>query len=154
MCVFLLSRFSRVRLFATPWTVARQAPLSMGFSRQEHCSGLPCPPPGDLPHPGTEPPSLTSPALAGGFFTTNGHLGSPSSLCNCGLTGRRPGWKLSLLWLERELLENRAREGKKRAESNGVRFLIESSGNRTRPLGPSGDCPSPLSFTLAPLWST
>ena len=65
----LLSRFSHVRLFATPWTVARQAPLSMGFFRQEYWSGLPCPPPGDLPHPGIEPVSL-SPALAGGFFPT------------------------------------------------------------------------------------
>ena len=55
---------------ATPWTVAHQAPLSMGFSRQEYWSGLPYPPPGDLPDPGIEPTSLTSPALAGGFFTT------------------------------------------------------------------------------------
>ena len=46
---------SCVRLFATPWTAARQAPLSMGFSRQEYWSGLPCPPPGDLPNPGIEP---------------------------------------------------------------------------------------------------
>ena len=46
---------SRVRLFATPWTVAGQAPLSMGFSRQEYWSGLPFPSPGDLPNPGTEP---------------------------------------------------------------------------------------------------
>ena len=61
---------SRVRLFATPWTVAHQAPLSMGFSRQEHWSGLPQPPPRDLPHPGIAPASLPSPALAGGFFTT------------------------------------------------------------------------------------
>ena len=53
----------------TPWTVAHQAPLPTGFSRQEHWSGLPCPPPGDLPDPGTEPVSLMSPALAGGFFT-------------------------------------------------------------------------------------
>ena len=55
---------------ATPWTVARQAPLSMGFSRQEYWSRLPCPPPEDLPDPGTE---LTPPtrALAGGFFTTS-----------------------------------------------------------------------------------
>ena len=44
-------RFSRVQLFVTPWTVAPQAPLSMGFSRQEYWSGLPFPPPGDLPHP-------------------------------------------------------------------------------------------------------
>ena len=62
---------SRVRLFATPWTVARQAPLSMGFSRQEYWSGLPCPPPGDLPDPGIEPASLISPTLAGEFFTTS-----------------------------------------------------------------------------------
>ena len=56
----------RVRLFTTPCTVARQGPLSMGFSRQEYWSGVPCPPPGDLPDPGIEP---VSPASAGGFFT-------------------------------------------------------------------------------------
>ena len=50
-------------------TVARQASLFMGVSRQEYWSGLPCPPPGELPNPGVEPESLTS-ALAGGFFTT------------------------------------------------------------------------------------
>ena len=53
--------------FVTPGTVACQAPPSMGFSRQEYWSGLPFPPPGDLPDPGTEP---VSPALAGRFFTT------------------------------------------------------------------------------------
>ena len=57
------------QLFVTLWTAAHQGPLSMGFSRQEHWSGLPCPPPGDRPNPGNEPVSLTSPALAGGFFT-------------------------------------------------------------------------------------
>ena len=62
---------SRVRLFVTPWTVACWAPLSMGFSRQESWSGLPCPPPGDLPNPGIEPTSFMSPALAGGFFITS-----------------------------------------------------------------------------------
>ena len=56
--------------FATPWTVARQVPLSMGFSRQGYWRGLPLPSPGDLPHPGIEPASLVSPSLAGGFFTT------------------------------------------------------------------------------------
>ena len=55
----LLSRFSRVRLFTTLWTVARQAPLSMGFSRQEYQSGLSFPPPGYLPDPGMEPVSLS-----------------------------------------------------------------------------------------------
>ena len=60
MCECVLSCFSRVWLFVTLWTVAHQAPLSMGFSRQEYWSGLPCPPPGDVPNPGIE---LTSPAL-------------------------------------------------------------------------------------------
>ena len=58
---------SRVQLVVTPWIVAHQAPLSMGFPRQEHWSGLPFPPPGDLPEPGIEP---RSPALAGGIFIT------------------------------------------------------------------------------------
>ena len=55
----------------TPWTVADQAPLSMGFSRQEYWSVLSCPPPADLPNSGIESVSLMSPALAGGFFTTS-----------------------------------------------------------------------------------
>ena len=54
----------------TPWTVAHQAPLSIGFSRQKYWSRLPFPPPGDLPDPGIKPASLVSPALAGRFFTT------------------------------------------------------------------------------------
>ena len=58
--------FSRVRLFATPGTVAYQAPPSMGFSRQKHWSGLPFPSPGDLPNPGIEP---GSPALQADAFT-------------------------------------------------------------------------------------
>ena len=55
---------------ATPWTVARQAPLSMGLSRQKYWSGLPYPPPGDLPDLGIKPVSSASPALSGRFFTT------------------------------------------------------------------------------------
>ena len=62
---------SHVRIFATLWAVALQAPLSMGFSMQEYWGGLPCPPPEDLPDPGVEPMSLTSPALAHGFFPTS-----------------------------------------------------------------------------------
>ena len=58
-----------ISFWATPWTIARQAPLSMGFSRQGYWSGVPCPPPGDLPDPGIEPMSLPSPAFAGRFFT-------------------------------------------------------------------------------------
>ena len=70
-------RFSHVQLFATLWTVARQAPLSVGFSRQEYWSGLPCSLPGDLPDPGIEPTSLISLALAGGFFTTSATWKAP-----------------------------------------------------------------------------
>ena len=68
-CVCMLSCFSHVRLFVTLWTLACQLPLSTGFSR--YWSQLPSPPPGDLPDPGIEPASPTSPALAGGFFTTS-----------------------------------------------------------------------------------
>ena len=66
----MLSHFNHVQLFVTLWTVAHQASLSMGFSKQEYWSGLPCPLPGDFPNRGIEPASLTSPALAGRFFTT------------------------------------------------------------------------------------
>ena len=55
----------------TLWTAACQAPLSMGFPKQEYWSGLPFPPPEDLPNPGVKPTSLMSPALASGFFTLN-----------------------------------------------------------------------------------
>ena len=61
------SSFSHVRLFVTPWPVVHKAPLSNDFSRQENWSGLPFPPPGDLPDPGIKP---LSPTLAGRFFTT------------------------------------------------------------------------------------
>ena len=64
----------------TPRTVALQAPLSMGFSRQESWSGLPCPSPGDLPNPETEHLSLMSPALEGGFFTTSATWEGPMNL--------------------------------------------------------------------------
>ena len=68
----MLNRFSDVQVFVTLWSVAHQAPLSMGFSRQEYWSGwLFPPPPGDLPDPGIEPLSLTSPALVGGVSNTS-----------------------------------------------------------------------------------
>ena len=57
LAVFKVKSLSRVQLFVTPWTVAHQAPLSMGLSRQEYWSGLPFPSPGDLPEPGIEPGS-------------------------------------------------------------------------------------------------
>ena len=68
VCVCVCAQFLNcVWLFVTPWTVAHQAPLSMGFSRQEYWSGLPFPPPEDLPDPGIKPASLE---LAGRFFIT------------------------------------------------------------------------------------
>src|SRR5574341_945454 len=73
--------------FVTLWTVAHQAPLPMGFPRQEYWNGLPFPSPGDLPDPRIEPTSLVSPALAGRFFTTE-PLGSPKrSSCQERQTG-------------------------------------------------------------------
>ena len=67
LVVIIQSSLSHVWLFATPWSVAHQAPLSMGFPRQEYWSELSCPPPGDLPNLRIK---LGSPALAGGFSTT------------------------------------------------------------------------------------
>ena len=68
--VRMLGCFGHVQLFATLWTIAHQAPLSIGFPRQEYLSGLPFPPPGDLPDPGIKPSSPVSSALIGRFFTT------------------------------------------------------------------------------------
>ena len=73
-----LSPFNHVPLFVTLWAVAHQAPLSMGFPRQEHWRGLPCPPLRDLPNPGIKPTSLISPTLAfDGSFYHYHHLENP-----------------------------------------------------------------------------
>ena len=97
-CACVLGCFSRVQLLATLWTAARQAPPSLGFSRQEHWSGLSFPSSGNLPDTGIEPTSPTSHmslALAGRFFTTNAtweallscgtsqHLSDPQILSDC-----------------------------------------------------------------------
>ena len=73
----MISYFSCVQLFGTLWTVACEAPLSMGFSRQEYWSGVPFPSLGDFLDPGIEPTSLISPALGGGFFTTSATWEAP-----------------------------------------------------------------------------
>ena len=70
LCACVINHFSHVLLFETLWTVARQAPLPMGFSRQEYWNGVPFPTLEDLPDPGIEPESLESPTLAGEFFTS------------------------------------------------------------------------------------
>ena len=87
--VFMLSLYS-LQLFATPRTVAHQALLSMGVSRQEYWTGLPCPSPGNLPNPGIEPASLTSSASADRFFTTRApgkHFCNNSTIYNLAATG-------------------------------------------------------------------
>ena len=70
----MLSHFSCVWLFVTPWTITHQDPLSMGFSRQEYWSGLPSPPPGELPDSGIEPTSLIFLSSARGLFTTGAYM--------------------------------------------------------------------------------
>ena len=75
--VLMLSCLSDVRLFVILWTAVCQAPLSMGFSRQEYWSGFPCSSPGDLSNPGIEHVSLTSCALANEFFTTSATWEAP-----------------------------------------------------------------------------
>ena len=94
----------------TPWTVACQAPLSMGLFKKKYWSGLPCPPPRDLPNPGTELESLRSPSLAGGFFITS------------------PTWEAQFSGAKAELTQQKSR-------SHGATFVAaakapQKSGNR------------------------
>ena len=79
----LLRPLSHVRFCAIPWTGAHQAPLSMGFSRQEYWSGLPFPTSGDFPHPESKPESLESCALAGEFFTTETRIPFKMQTSSC-----------------------------------------------------------------------
>ena len=82
VCAHALSCFSQFQLFVTLWSVARQVPLPMGFSRQEYCIRFPFPSPGNLAYPGIEPGSLMSPALADGFFTTSATWEAPVDVSN------------------------------------------------------------------------
>ena len=96
MCVCVKS-FQPCPTLCDPMDCSRQAPLSMGFSRQEYWSGLPCPPPGDLPDPGIKPVSLRSPALAGGFFTTSATW---ETLCT-----------LNIIFVEKQPKEKKTQQG-------------------------------------------
>ena len=93
---------SRVQLFATPWTIAGQAPLSKGFSRQEYWSRLPCLPPCDHPDPGIKPTSPVSPALAGEFFTTEPP--GKSKYCNKTHASEKAGLKIKLCEIQRSFV--------------------------------------------------
>ena len=86
----MVSHFNHVRFFVTLWTVALQDSLSMGFFRQEYWSGLPCPPPGDLPDPGIEPTSLVSSALAGRISTTGATLETQTWVVTCKAALQKP----------------------------------------------------------------
>ena len=79
--LWVLSCYSCVRIFATSCSGTHQAPLPMGFLRQEYWSGLPFPSPGDLPDQAIEPARLSSPALAGGFFATSANWEDPKKAC-------------------------------------------------------------------------
>ena len=93
----MLSCFSCVHLFATLWAIVLQAPLSMGFSRQEYWSELPCPPPGDFP----SPTSLKSLVLSGGLFTTSATWEAPYKLHRVSISTDWPiGYVVKLLNLE------------------------------------------------------
>ena len=94
-CLYVCT-LSRVWLFVTPWTAACQAPLSMGFPRQEYWSGLPFPSPGDLPDPGIESVTLVSPALAGGFLTISATWERPLSRDTVAFWG--PGGQILNMW--------------------------------------------------------
>ena len=101
----VLSRSSPVRLLVTLWTVARQTPLSVGSSRREGWRWLPCPSPGDLPDPGVELASPTSPALSGGFFTTSDIVNSQrGAICRDSRDTRHSRCAFRLLAFLREVL--------------------------------------------------
>ena len=102
----------------TLWTVALQAPLSMEFSRQEYWSGLPFPPPGDLPDPQTESTSLTSLALPGGFFTTSATW--EAHLCMC-------TWKrlVQCSTMHSQVIERKCEQMKHQPWKSNAEFVLE-----------------------------
>ena len=120
----MLSRFSHVRLFVTPWSTAHQA-LFMGFSRQEHWSGLPCPLPGDLLNPEIEPTSLTSPALAGEFFTISSVWEAPHLLWKVLISSLE--YDTLLRWLRQENLQGSFNSGSREEPWQSTFYLLKSA---------------------------
>ena len=103
----------------TLWTVVCQAPLSMGFSRQEYWSGLPCPPPGDLPNLGIKLESLMSPALARGFFITSAAWEAVSTI-----------WKNYQLFLPAMIRIYVQKISEEKGQTNGQRTVFVKFGER------------------------
>ena len=128
VCVSEISRFSRVWLFATPWSVACQAPLFMGFFRQEYWRGLPLTSPGDLPDPGIKLTSLVSPALAGRFFTTSTTWEGREDRCEKPI----------------ELIQQKLAL---RAQGNGEKLKPPSLPESTKKLGGRGRVPSHMDWS-------
>ena len=119
----MLSCFSLVQLFVTLWTIALQAPLSMGFSRQEYWSGLPFPSPGNLPDPGIKPAFLMSPALESRFFTTSATWEVPWHKSKEELKSLLWGWKRKVKsWLKMQFMRQPELEGKGQLQSQPQRL--------------------------------
>ena len=145
MCC-VLSRFSRVWLSVTLWTIALQAPLSVGFSRQEYRSGLLCPAPRN---PGIKPLSLTFPALAGGFFTTSttwealNMTHTWANACNAGNNTNFWGWRWQMWW---GMFEQKAGQPQTPAQipPQGQIPLLQNEGFRRFNLEGLSLCDSPL----------
>ena len=106
LCVHVFSCFSHLQLFGALWAVAHQAPLSMGFFRQEYWNRLPCPPPGVPPNPGIEPKYLMSPPLAGSlplaspWRSSRSHNVKSLGLKRLGFSDLRDHWRLSRIITE------------------------------------------------------
>ena len=121
VAVCVLSQFSHVQLFVTLWTVARKAPLSLGFPRQEYCSGLPFPSPRDLPHLGIKPESPVSVALTGEFFSTE-PPGKSSLVGVWGVGGRVGGGSsLSHIFSHRNLVGRKSHHPEPVTKTDGGR---------------------------------
>ena len=129
-----LSCFSRVWLFATPWTVAHQTLLSLGFSRQDYWSGLPFPPPGDLPNPGIESTFLTSTCIGRWVLHHEHQLGSPKVQVDGGTLPFGWPWIIgssTLCWLDQK---GRGEEGGHIQRETGLIFFKKGLRTSSRSL--------------------
>ena len=140
MCACVLSHFSRVWIPVTVWAVAHEAPLSMGFSRQEYWSGLPCPPQRDRPDPGIKP---VSPAFVGWFFST---WEAPGNICtqhNCSCSQKPHAWEPEhitctgeMTWLSRDPIISSGRRETSQTAALIPSWQVSTDWVRTTSWGP------------------
>ena len=135
--VRMLGCISHIWFFATLWTVACQAPLSIGFSRQAYQSGFPFPPPGDLLDPGIKPVSLMSPELASRFFTTITTWEAPKLIygslnLQCGAIWRWGHWEDIRVWCghESQALMMGLYKNRRRGRSPSLPWRMQSKSGR------------------------